>query len=57
MSDNPKISVVMPVWNGGKYVREAIDSILNQTFSDFEFIIIDDGSKAIRRLVVHYLDF
>jgi len=44
MSDNPKISVVMPVWNGGKYVREAIDSILNQTFSDFEFIIIDDGS-------------
>ena len=40
----PKISVVMPVYNGEKYIEEAIDSILNQTFSDFEFIIIDDGS-------------
>jgi glycosyltransferase involved in cell wall biosynthesis len=40
----PKISVLMPVWNGEKYLREAIESILNQTFADFEFIIIDDGS-------------
>ena len=40
----PKISVVMPVYNGEKYLKEAIDSILNQTLSDFEFIIIDDGS-------------
>lgn len=35
----------MTVYNGEKYIREAIDSILNQTFSDFEYIIIDDGSK------------
>ena len=41
----PKISVIMPVYNGEKYLREAIDSILNQTFSDFEFIIINDDSK------------
>lgn len=34
----------MSVYNGEKYLREAIDSILNQTFTDFEFIIIDDGS-------------
>lgn len=40
----PQISVVMPVYNAGKYLREAIDSILNQTYTDFEFIIIDDGS-------------
>ncbi len=40
----PKISVVMPVYNGEKFLREAIDSILNQTFSDFEFIIINDAS-------------
>ncbi len=40
----PKISVVMPVFNEEKYVGKAIDSILNQTFTDFEFIIIDDGS-------------
>jgi glycosyltransferase involved in cell wall biosynthesis len=35
----------MPVYNGEKYLREAIDSILNQTFTDFEFLIIDDGSN------------
>ena len=40
----PKVSVVMSVYNGEKYLREAVDSILNQTFRDFEFIIIDDGS-------------
>lgn len=41
---HPKISVIMPVYNAQEYIREAIDSILNQTFSDFEFIIINDGS-------------
>lgn len=41
---NCKISVVMSVYNAEKYVKEAIDSILNQTFTDFEFIIINDGS-------------
>ena len=38
------ISVVMPVYNGEKYLREAIDSILNQTCTDFEFIILNDAS-------------
>lgn len=42
---SPKISVIMSVYNGGQYLHEAIESILNQTFTDFEFIIIDDGSK------------
>ncbi len=40
----PKVSVVMAVYNGEKYLREAIDSILGQTFTDFEFIIVDDAS-------------
>jgi len=41
---SPAITVLMPVYNGDKYLIEAVDSILNQTFSDFEFLIIDDGS-------------
>jgi len=44
MNNAPKISVIMPVYNGEKYLKEAIESILNQTFRDFEFIIINDGS-------------
>ena len=44
MIRNPRISVVMSVFNGLPYLRKAIDSILCQTFDDFEFIIVDDGS-------------
>jgi glycosyltransferase involved in cell wall biosynthesis len=40
----PVVSVLMPVHNGGKYLAEAVESILNQTFRDFEFLILDDGS-------------
>lgn len=41
----PKLTVLMPVYNGGKFLKEAIESILNQTFADFEFLIIDDKSQ------------
>lgn len=40
----PKVSVLMTNYNAGEYIREAIESILQQTFTDFEFIIVDDGS-------------
>lgn len=40
----PIISVIMPAYNAENYLREAIDSILNQSFQDFEFLIINDGS-------------
>ena len=48
----PKVSVVMPVYNGAKHIREAIESVLAQTFSDWDFWIINeygsnDGSAAI----------
>lgn len=44
MSVAPRVSVVMSVYNGRSFIHEAVKSVLAQTFSDFEFIIIDDGS-------------
>ena len=41
---NPILTVVMPVYNGEKYLKEAIDSVLGQTFEDFELLVINDGS-------------
>lgn len=41
---NVDISVIMPVYNAQKYLEESLNSILCQTFDDFELIIIDDGS-------------
>lgn len=41
---SPKVTVLMPVYNGQQYLKEAIESILNQEFTDFEFLIINDGS-------------
>lgn len=40
----PKVTVLMPVYNGERFLRPAIESILNQTFTDFELLIINDGS-------------
>ena len=43
-SHNPKVTVFIPVYNREEYVGEAIESILAQTFSDFEILLVDDGS-------------
>jgi glycosyltransferase involved in cell wall biosynthesis len=40
-----KVTVLMPVYNDSKYLNFSIRSILNQTYGDFEFLIIDDGSE------------
>lgn len=54
---NPAISVLMPVYNGERFLREAIDSILSQTFRDFELIIINDGSKdKTESIIKSYFD-
>lgn len=42
--DKPMVTVLMSVYNGERFLKEAINSILNQTFTDFEFLIINDGS-------------
>ena len=45
INNNPKISVIVPVYNAERYLHLCIDSILAQTFTDFEVLLIDDGSK------------
>ena len=52
-----KVSVIMPVYNGEKFISQAIESILNQTFVDFEFIIINDGSNdKTEKIIAKYKD-
>ncbi len=41
---SPKVSVIIPVYNGARYLRETIESIFAQTYQDFELIVVDDGS-------------
>jgi len=51
--NDPIVSVFMPVYNTAKFLAEAIESILNQSFENFEFIIIDDGSTDSSLEIIH----
>jgi len=44
MKDKPLVSIVIPVHNGEEYIKEAIDSCLNQTYENIEIIVVDDKS-------------
>jgi glycosyltransferase involved in cell wall biosynthesis len=52
MSDSPRVSVLMPVYNSGRFVELACASIMQQSFRDFELIVLDDGSTddSLRRV-------
>ncbi len=53
----PTVSVLMAVYNGQRHVRQAVDGILAQTFPDFEFVIVDDGSTdTTPRILDEYVD-
>ena len=50
----PEISIIMSVYNGETYLKEAIESVINQTFPYFEWIVVNDGSndeKSIEILI------
>ena len=56
-SDKPKISVLMPVYNGDQFLDKSIKSVLNQTFNNFEYIIINDGSTdGSSKIIESYRD-
>ena len=53
MKGNPaKVTVLMPAYNAGKYIAEAIASVLTQTFTDFKLLIVDDGSTDNTREII-----
>ena len=53
----PKVTIAIPVYNDANFLREALDSILAQTFTDFELLVVDDGSTdATRDVLTSYSD-
>lgn len=50
--DNPKVSIVIPVYNGEKFVEEALKSAVNQTYKNLEILVIDDGSTDKTEAIV-----
>lgn len=57
LSSSPQVSVIIPVYNGEHYISQAIDSVLSQTDSNYEIIIVDDGSTDnTHQIIQHYIE-
>ena len=53
IDSKPMVTVLMPVYNGARYLRQSIESILDQTYKDFELLIIDDASTDASYKIIH----
>ena len=56
MSKVARVSIIMPAYNASAFIRAAVDSILTQTFGDFELIILNDGSTDDTQAIVESYD-
>lgn len=52
MKNRPLVSVVMPVYNAEKYLKTSVESILNQTYTNYEFVIVDDASTDASQVIL-----